>query len=159
MTQKVKRRRRKLQLVRLRKGDDPILKEICHEVKSFDILSNIIKDIEAILKRKHTAVGLAAPQAGYTKRIIATKLEGKITFYVNPEIIEMSPEREEDVEGCLSYPGKQVKVSRAKQIVFKASFLGDPVEARREFVSIGFEARVIQHEIDHLNGKCIVGGA
>ena len=100
-------------------------------------------------------VGLAAPQVGVSKQIIvisprAKKGEERILF--NPEILEESGE-EIGLEGCLSLPGISGEVRRAVQITFQAMDIqGNLI---KETV-IGFEARVIQHEVDHLNGKVFI---
>ena len=98
-------------------------------------------------------VGLAAPQVGISERIIV--LDGSCVAptatpkaLVNPEILERSG-RHVAVEGCLSLPGLEGEVPRAWKIRVRAVAVGKgPVE----FYTEGFEARIIQHEVDHLDG-------
>ena len=102
-------------------------------------------------------VGLAAPQIGILKRLIVVdnredeEEEGEkpMRFYmINPEIIEKDGE-EVSMEGCLSVPGKQGTVKRAKHIKVKYNDLeGQEIIMEAE----NFLARIIQHETDHLNG-------
>jgi peptide deformylase len=94
-------------------------------------------------------VGLAAPQIGLPKRIIAVQEKDVIGVYVNPEILKASPSMDEGEEGCLSVPGKFGMVDRHKRITVRAV---DRHGRKVELKLIGFPAVVWQHEIDHLNG-------
>lgn len=94
-------------------------------------------------------VGLAAPQIGLGKRIIAVQEKDAIGVYVNPEILKASPSMQEDEEGCLSVPGKFGMVDRHKRITVRAiDRHGRAIELKLS----GFPAVIWQHEIDHLNG-------
>jgi peptide deformylase len=101
-------------------------------------------------------VGLAAPQVGVNKRLIVVSLmqdyedeNYKTIAMVNPEIIEHSPETCTDTEGCLSVPGESGDVIRYAWI--KVTFL-DP-EGRKYAMRLeNLAARIVQHEIDHLDG-------
>jgi len=94
-------------------------------------------------------VGLAAPQVGLNKRIIAVQEQDKIGVYINPELLKTSTAMQEDEEGCLSVPGKWGIVKRHKRISVRAV---DRHGRKVEFDLSGFPAVVWQHEIDHLNG-------
>ena len=101
-------------------------------------------------------VGLAAPQVGISKKIIIVSPNAEPSeerVYINPEIIESSREEETDLEGCLSLPGISCEVRRTKKIKFQAL---DPNGVKVVQELEGFPARVMQHEIDHLNGVLIV---
>ena len=103
-------------------------------------------------------IGLAAPQIGVLKRVIVYDLEGegRIVALCNPEIVEMGDEVELDDEGCLSLPGISVPVERALMVVCEAQTLkGTAVRIEAD----GFHARVLQHEIDHLDGLLILDRA
>lgn len=118
--------------------------------------SNMIKTME--LER---GVGLAAPQVGRNIRLIVVKLNpgehNEIVFpMVNPVIIETSEETEEGEEGCLSLPGIWGKVQRASRIVLRYRNLKN-TEQTLELKH--FNARIIQHEIDHLDGVLFVDRA
>lgn len=101
-------------------------------------------------------VGLAAPQIGVNKRIIAVSLmrDGDDENYrtiamINPEIVEHAEETESDNEGCLSVPGEQGEVNRWKRI--KVSYIDSSLRPQGMLLS-GLAARIVQHEVDHLDG-------
>lgn len=102
-------------------------------------------------------VGLAAPQVGISERIIVldgscVAPESSPKALINPDILKRSG-RHVMVEGCLSLPGLEGQVPRAWKIRVRAHQVGlGPVE----FETSGFEARIIQHEVDHLNGVLFI---
>jgi len=97
-------------------------------------------------------VGLAAPQVGFSSQIIVLEAEGEKLAFANPVILE-SKGSEILEESCLSIPGRTVSVPRATSVWIRALDIQNrQVELKLE----GFLARIIQHEIDHLNGKLIV---
>ena len=103
-------------------------------------------------------IAIAAPQIGVLKRVIVYDLEdqGRVVALCNPEIVEASEERETDDEGCLSLPGITVAVERATEVVCEAlSLSGKPVRIEAD----GLHARMLQHEIDHLEGLLILDRA
>lgn len=94
-------------------------------------------------------VGLAAPQLGIKKRIFIMGNFTKLVACINPKIVSLSEERENDLEGCLSFPDLFMKVKRpASAVVQYNTVSGELVE--RELT--GFECRVFLHEYDHLIG-------
>ena len=100
-------------------------------------------------------VGIAAPQVGVLKRIIVVcpdAKRGHEKVYINPQILSQEGEVL-GLEGCLSVPGVSAEVKRAKKIRVKAQDLNGK---NREFNAENFEARIFQHEIDHLNGKLFI---
>ena len=105
------------------------------------------------MKENH-GVGLAAPQVGISQQIIVINTDKNINALalINPQILARSTSTEEDTEGCLSLPGVSLKINRARKIsvAFQDEF-GHP----REIKAKGLTARVLQHEIDHLNGILI----
>jgi len=118
--------------------------------------------VEAFLKR-NDALGLAAPQIGISKRIIAFKvkdfdkkgLSGKDDYEVliNARITQLRGDAEVMSEGCLSCPDISVEVTRATEIKVKAIDInGNKVNKRYT----GFLARIVQHEIDHLDGRLVI---
>ncbi len=118
--------------------------------------------VEAFLKR-NDALGLAAPQIGISKRIIAFKVKdfdkkgvsGKDDYEVliNARITQLRGDAEVMSEGCLSCPDISVEVTRATEIKVKAVDInGNKVNKRYT----GFLARIVQHEIDHLDGRLVV---
>ena len=103
-------------------------------------------------------IGLAAPQIGVLKRVIVYDLEdeGRVIALCNPEIVSVGDELEVDDEGCLSLPGISVPVERASTCVCEAlSLSGKVVRIQAD----GLHARVLQHEIDHLDGVLILDRA
>jgi peptide deformylase len=103
-------------------------------------------------------IGLAAPQIGVLKRVIVYDLEdeGRVIALCNPEIVDHGEERAVDDEGCLSLPGITVPIERSVAVVCEAlSLSGKPVRIEAE----GLHARVLQHEVDHLDGVLILDRA
>ena len=135
----------------VRKTGDEILRKKSKEVTALtDNLKELIVDMKETME-KLGGCGLAAVQVGVLKRIIiCAPEEGKdIVVLINPEIISSSDELLEDSEGCLSVDGYRGKVLRPKSIVVKAK---DENMNDIEFDAEDFFARVICHEVDHLNG-------
>jgi peptide deformylase len=94
-------------------------------------------------------VGLAAPQLGIKKRIFIMGNFTKLVACINPKIVSLSEERDNDLEGCLSFPDLFMKVKRPTSAVVQYNTVsGELVE--RELT--GFECRVFLHEYDHLIG-------
>lgn len=98
-------------------------------------------------------IGLAANQIGYNARMFIMKYGSEFILIVNPVITKEGRIKKKALEGCLSYPGKQVKVERYSQIVVNyINADGDVVQTKFSKLN----ARVFQHELDHLNGEVIV---
>tara|TARA_Y100000004_G_scaffold20007_1_gene20546 strand:- start:656 stop:1177 length:522 start_codon:yes stop_codon:yes gene_type:complete len=105
---------------------------------------------------QHHGIGLAAIQVGYQLRMFVMDCSRSRTndkVYINPEIVEKSDETLRDSEGCLSAPGKQGDVKRHLRIILKYQDK-DGKEERKTFYNL--EARCIQHEMDHLEGKLCI---
>ena len=111
--------------------------------------------LATVLNPENEGVGIAAPQVGILRRIIAVQRfdkEGEpFEIFVNPEIIRYSAERQSGEEGCLSLPDVSGCVSRAKQVTLR--YLDGRTFEKREEVIDGFTAIIVQHEIDHLDGR------
>jgi len=140
----------KMAIRQIRTDDDPILRKISKIVDSFNDKLRIL--IEDMIETMHHAegVGLAAPQIGILKRVIVIDLydeEGPMAL-INPEIIEMHGEQIQE-EGCLSLPGRHGIVKRPESV--KVKFQDETGDT---YIIEGEEllARVLCHEIDHLNG-------
>jgi peptide deformylase len=133
---------------------DPILNKKVDLITDFTGLDNIAGDmIETMLAYK--GVGLAANQIGLNKNLAALYLEDKSKILVVANFIITGYTKEVDTlsEGCLSCPGVTVKVPRALGVRIECQRLnGEKVNL--EFT--GFDARIVQHEVDHLNGKLII---
>jgi peptide deformylase len=138
--------------------------------KSTDVPAPFSKEARATVQTltdsflaRDDASGLAAPQIGITKRVIAFRTKGfgekgkikpdDFEVLINPRITQARGEKIKMTEGCLSCPDIQVEISRFPEIKVRA------LNARGEKISkryIDYVARVVQHEIDHLDGKLIV---
>ncbi|HQU14863.1 MAG: peptide deformylase [Chromatiales bacterium 21-64-14] len=135
---------------------DPRLKQICAPVERFDAaLRDLVHDLEQILRAGPGAVGIAAPQVGCLRRVVIVDVSdrpkvaghGRLVL-VNPEITAWEGYAV-GREGCLSVPDFTGNVIRAESIRLSARDLqGVAVEYQLR----GFEARVAQHELDHLEG-------
>ena len=137
----------------IRTFGDPVLKSRAMPVDKFDeTLERLAEDMLETM-REHEGVGLAANQVGRLKRILVAALEDEEYVIVNPEISVIGDEREKDMEGCLSIPEVQVEVERPTRIsVSGRDRSGSPVRLEAE----GLLARILQHEVDHLNGVLIL---
>ena len=105
---------------------------------------------------QHQGIGLAAIQVGYQLRMFVmdcSHSRDNSRVFINPEIVEKSIETLRDTEGCLSAPGKTGDVSRHIRIILKYQDQ-DGKEERKTFYNL--EARCIQHEMDHLDGKLCI---
>ncbi|MFP4527490.1 MAG: peptide deformylase [Candidatus Kapaibacterium sp.] len=135
----------------------PVLKEKSVRIEAIDErISRLIDDMFETLHNVSNGVGLASNQVGATDRVVVIDLsvdedlpQRPPIVMINPEIVEFSEYEEEDPEGCLSVPGIFEKVSRPEAI--KVKYFDRNMNEVVENVS-GFLARVMQHEIDHLNG-------
>ena len=148
--------RRRLQaLTQIRQFGDPVLRTPTLEVTAFDeTLKDDVERMGAIM-RDAAGVGLAAPQIGSLRRLMVLRPEGDgpVVALCNPHIVWRSDEEDVAEEGCLSLGEVTVEVSRPVAIRVEAQDLaGKPLLLEPE----GFEARVIQHEVDHLDGVLIL---
>jgi len=147
-------------LMLVRQYPDPVLRIAADPVGDVDgDVKRLVERMSEVMRQAH-GVGLAAPQLGILRRILVYRVssDGEIHSLINPELRERSEETESDTEGCLSLLGGelQVPVERHVRIVVVAVDAdGNEVEIDAE----GLEARVIQHEIDHLDGVLIVDRA
>jgi peptide deformylase len=145
------RARRDAALRLVRKFGDPVLRAKAVPVERFD--AELAEEAESMGRLMHDAlgVGLAATQLGILHRVLVYQAyaEEPVTVLVNPEIEWRSDELEPGEEGCLSLPGVHVEVERHTAVRVRArDAAGEEIEVDAE----GLEARVIQHEIDHLDG-------
>jgi peptide deformylase len=149
------RLRRDAALARVRKLGDPVLRASAVDVERFD--AELSAEIEAMgeLMNDALGVGLAANQVGILHRVLVYRADPDepITALVNPVIEWRSDELEAAQEGCLSIPDVHVEVERPARIRARArDAAGDEIEIEAD----GLEARVIQHEVDHLDGILIL---
>jgi peptide deformylase len=149
-------RRRLAALDQIRQFGDPVLRAPALAITEFDeALADEAERMAAIMADAR-GVGLAAPQVGSLRRLVVVRFgdEGEqVLALCNPRITWRSEEEETDSEGCLSIGEVSVDVPRAVAIRLEAQDIaGRPLELEPE----GFPARVIQHELDHLDGVLIL---
>jgi len=132
------------------KYPDPVLRKRARPV------SRMTPDIHALIEhmlvtmRKAQGIGLAAPQVGVLLRVIIIEApEHPVRVIINPQILERSSEQVVGMEGCLSLPGLYGDVRRPEVIVLRGlNKHGKPIRLQLK----GVEARIAQHEVDHLDG-------
>jgi peptide deformylase len=149
------RARRDAALRFVRKHGDPVLRSRAREVDAFD--DGLVEEVRRMGQLMHDSlgIGLAATQLGVMHRVLVYRVEseGPVSALVNP-VLEWSSKEEEPMdEGCLSLPGVLVEVDRPVHVRVRAK------DEHGEDILIeasGLEARVIQHEMDHLDGVLIL---
>src|SRR5690349_1487515 len=138
----------------------PVLREKAKPVETLGTpeLRALVADMKETMAAKNGA-GLAAPQIGVSQRVVIFGVEKNprypdaepvpFTVLVNPKIVMLTREVEEDWEGCLSVPGLRGVVPRYTKLRYTGfDENGNPIDRIAE----GFHARVVQHEVDHLDG-------
>ena len=118
------------------------------------MFGNIVQDFfDAMLRfmREHHGIGLAAPQVGVLQRVVVADTGQGPVCLANPEILDQVGS-DTMVEGCLSLPGIAVEVERNTQMELRGQ---DHRGKKVEFEATGLLARVLQHEVDHLDGVLI----
>jgi peptide deformylase len=139
----------------IRRLGDPVLKSRATLVDRFDdSLRSQVQRMAGIMNDA-LGVGLAAPQLGVSQRLLVYRVgpDAPVTVLANPEIDWHSEDSEVLEEGCLSIPGIQVDVERPVHVRVRAR---DEEGEDRMVEASGLEARVIQHEMDHLDGVLIL---
>lgn len=144
---------------------DPILKKVCRPVTKFDDrLATLLDDMKETLYEAN-GWGLAGPQVGVMRRIFISLDDRNapedlpedarlpIMEFINPEILELSDEKVELYEGCLSFPGHNGAIQRSKHVKVRAQ---DRNGEWFELEADDMFARCIQHETNHLDGITIM---
>ncbi len=143
-----------MSLLPLRYYGDPVLETPCEPVG--EITPEITNLIDSLIETAYyeDGVGLAAPQVGVTKRITIIdptrgQLKKELLILINPEFLHKSPETVILKEGCLSFPDIEVNIERPKSVKIRALDRNG-----KEFIleTNDMLARIIQHEMDHLDG-------
>ena len=145
--------RRRVALSQIRQYGDPVLRMRANEVEAFD--EELARLTERMTGLMHDAegVGLAATQVGILRRFFVCTLDGEDRFLVNPVITPLGDETESDAEGCLSLGPIRMPVERAVEVTLD----GFDAEGKAVHLELeGMSARVVQHELDHLDGKMII---
>ena len=146
--------RRRLALSQIRQYPDPALRMRANEVEHFDdALRQLAERMTALMSDAY-GVGLAATQVGVLQRLFVFQSgDDELRVLVNPRIAQQSDEVEVEDEGCLSLQRVLVPVERSVRVTIEARDLdGDDVRLELDELP----ARVVQHELDHLDGVLIV---
>ncbi len=152
--------RRGYALAQVRQYPDTALRMKAREIDQFDDALATLAERMSTIMADARGVGLAAPQVGVLQRLFVYQAspEAEAVALVNPVVVEKSEEVEVGEEGCLSLGRATINVDieRAVSLTVKAKTpSGDPLELK----ATGLEARVVQHELDHLDGILIVDHA
>jgi len=132
---------------------DPVLRERAAEVDTFNRRIRKLAQRMVSIMQEAGGLGLAAPQIGERERVLVYDAGKGPHILVNPILDDFSEETEEGEEGCLSVPGLTILIERSLSVRVHAK---DAYGAPIGFVAKGLKARVVQHEVDHLNGVLIV---
>jgi peptide deformylase len=145
--------RRMLALARIRQYGDPALRMKAREIETVDDDVRRLAQRMTDLMHEAQGVGLAATQVGVLRRLFVFSDEGEDRVLVNPVITKRSDEPVLDDEGCLSLREVLVPVERASTVTIEGLDVdGEPLKLELEMPS----ARVVQHELDHLDGVLIL---
>lgn len=146
--------RRRLALAQIRQYGDPALRLKAHEVEEFDDDLRRLVDRMTVLMHEAQGVGLAATQVGVLRRLFVFEPdEDGPRAIVNPVIVERGEETLVDDEGCLSLQGVRVPVERSTSIVLEGK---DPNGEDVRYELDPYGSRIVQHELDHLDGVLII---
>jgi peptide deformylase len=149
--------RRRAALAQIRQYPDPALRMRANEVQDVgDAVAELVERMTGLMQEAR-GVGLAAPQVGVLRRVLVYQVadEGPVVALVNPRLTGSSEEEETVDEGCLSLGAASVVVPVSRPATVTVEALtpdGDQVTVDAE----GLDARVIQHELDHLDGVLII---
>lgn len=132
-------------------GPDKRLRQISAEVEDEEFGEDLVQLTDSMLKimKSFGGIGLSAIQVGLPKRVVVAEVEGTEYRMINPVILSLSEDESEFSEGCLSFPAELFKLKRPEGIRLKWK---SPNGESHEEDFDGLEARVFQHEIDHLDG-------
>ncbi len=141
---------------RVRHYPDPFLRQRSEEVREVDgSIQDLIQDMFSAMEEER-GIGLAAPQIGVAKRVVVVSIEDKNLSrlaLINPVIVHLSTETDVMEEGCLSLPGVNADVDRPVEAVVSGTTKNGRLV---EISARGLLARVLQHEIDHLDGVLFI---
>lgn len=137
----------------IKRYGEAILRKKAEPITEFDeALERIVEEMKVKMVEA-SGVGLAATQIGLDMSLFVAKLGEEVYVFANPELVPLSTDSETSEEGCLSVPGVWVDVERYLKVRLRAQDIkGNHVEVELE----AFPARIIQHEVDHLNGVLII---
>jgi len=152
--------------MKIRMHTSPKLRTISKPIKKLTLdVKKLAKKMKRYVEKNKNCVGLAAPQIGKNLRLVVARLhmedingeEGNakqmIEVMIDPIVIFASDDKETDNEACLSCPGYEIAVSRSRRVVVEYRDLSGQ---RCAVNLVGMQARILQHEIDHLDGVLIL---
>ena len=145
--------RKEVALAQVRQYGDPVLRMRADDVEAFD--EELVRIAGRMTELMHDAdgVGLAATQIGIVRRFFVSTIDGEDRVLVNPVVTPVGDDAEVEDEGCLSLGPVRVPVERALRVQVEArDATGEPVSLMLE----GMDARVVQHELDHLDGVLLL---
>lgn len=137
--------------------EDVMLRSASSEVTEFDeSLLDLVIDLIDTAERYPFCVGLAAPQIGVSKRVTVVKTGKGLTPMINPVLVSATGKKDKKRESCMSVWGLCAPVERREKVEVRyQTTAGTEVVERYQ----GYEARIIQHEVDHLNGLLYIDRA
>lgn len=141
------------------KNPNPVLRQVAKPLEKTawktEEIKTLIRDMRDSM-RVENGVGLAAPQIGASVRLILVDRGGEVVALLNPELSNLSFAKVNSEEACLSVPGLYGTVKRHRSLTLRAIMEdGTEIEERVN----GFDAIVLQHEVDHLNGILFIDKA
>jgi peptide deformylase len=146
--------RRRLALAQVRQYGDPALRLVANEVEEYDDDLRRLVERMTVLMHEAQGVGLAATQVGVLRRLFVFEPDDDgPKVIVNPVVVERSDETATEDEGCLSLQGVRVPVERSTKIVLEGKDENGK-DVRYDLDEYG--SRVVQHELDHLDGALII---
>jgi len=149
--------------MQIRMYTSPKLRRVSKPIEKITLdVKKLAKKMKRYVEKNPNCVGLAAPQVGKNIRLIAAKLElteengvkrTAVRILVNPRIADAGKELKTENESCLSCPGYEIAVARPDRIAVTYEKLSG---AKYTLLLVGMQARILQHEIDHLDGVLIL---
>lgn len=138
--------------LRLRVYPAAVLRRQCEPFVQYGKPAVALCDSMCAIMRRNRGIGLAAPQVGLSLRMVVADIGDGPLCLINP-VLSPLPGTEIGSEGCLSLPGISVDIARARNVEVQAQ---DPEGKALRFTARGLLARVLQHEVDHLDGVLII---
>lgn len=140
----------------IRTFGDPVLGEVCPEARpDSENLNELIRNL-ADTMHNAPGVGLAACQIGVLKQVFVFDMDDGLQAFANPKVVWASEETEEEEEGCLSLPDVRLTIVRPAKVKVEVM---DMSGNKQTIDAEGLLARVLQHEVDHLNGRLLLARA
>lgn len=140
-------------ILTVKEDSKQILRTNCEDVVNPDTIQEVVTNLFDTLDSTDNGVGLSAPQIGVSLRIFVMDYHGVRQAFINPRIRRQSDNETSAEEGCLSLPGVSCRVTRPKMVWIDYTDWKGVAHQNQKFKKM--EARIIQHEMDHLVGVLI----